>query len=253
MFPGPTIAKRHPTSIDTTAGREPSRATGGWPAQCPLIRRRPQPRCRPHHAKLGSGSGRTTRTPNKLVRKAHEDEHNGRKRRSGKPFQARLRSTSCRSRAARSPPVDVPSPVSVTCVRFPPSVCGCLTSTCYREGGALACVEEPDACVESGLTCHKPGRGFARWYRQLGRSIAVRFILVPQYLFLDRDGNEVGVLRSESTEWEVGSVVERASGMYRVTEVVVPMFEDIHGMVAYVIVERLATDPLPPTTTAEHA
>jgi hypothetical protein len=60
---------------------------------------------------------------------------------------------------------------------------------------------------------------------------------MPNYLFLDRDGNHVGVIESESVDWEAGSVVERPSGSYRVLEVVVPMMDDIDGIVAYVIVE----------------
>ena len=60
---------------------------------------------------------------------------------------------------------------------------------------------------------------------------------MPSYLFLDRDGNQLGVLRSETTDWQIGAVVERTSGRYRVLEVVVPIMDDIDGMVAYVIVE----------------
>ena len=59
---------------------------------------------------------------------------------------------------------------------------------------------------------------------------------MPSYLFLDRDGNQLGVLRSE-TDWQIGAVVERTSGRYRMLEVVVPIMDDIDGMVAYVIVE----------------
>ena len=73
---------------------------------------------------------------------------------------------------------------------------------------------------------------------------------MPQYLFLDREGNQVGVLRSDSTEWEAGSIVERDSGQYRVLEVVVPMMDDIDGMVAYVIVEPAVTPGVPPVAGA---
>lgn len=44
--------------------------------------------------------------------------------------------------------------------------------------------------------------------------------------------NHVGILRSETTDWEVGAIVERTTGSYRVLEVGVPLMEDIDGMVA---------------------
>ena len=69
-----------------------------------------------------------------------------------------------------------------------------------------------------------------------------RFGHVPQYLFLDRDGSEVGVIRSDRTDWEAGSTVQRETGLYRVIEVVVPVLEDIDGIVAYVIVEPVSPD-----------
>jgi hypothetical protein len=57
---------------------------------------------------------------------------------------------------------------------------------------------------------------------------------MPDFLFLDRVGQELGVIRGASAEWEPGAIVERPSG---VLEVIVPLLEDVEGVDAYVLVE----------------
>jgi hypothetical protein len=60
---------------------------------------------------------------------------------------------------------------------------------------------------------------------------------MPDFLFLDRSGNELGIIASDNTAWEVGSVVERRSGQWQVVEVIVPIWDDVDGVSAYVIIE----------------
>ena len=61
---------------------------------------------------------------------------------------------------------------------------------------------------------------------------------VPDFLFVDRDGREVGLIRGTYAEWRVGQVVERPSGRYRVLEIIFPVLPDVDENVdAYVLVE----------------
>lgn len=61
---------------------------------------------------------------------------------------------------------------------------------------------------------------------------------MPDFLFLDRDGHEVGLIRRTYADWRVGQVIERPSDRYRVLEVIFPVLSDADETVdAYVLVE----------------
>ncbi len=64
---------------------------------------------------------------------------------------------------------------------------------------------------------------------------------MPDFLFLDREGNELGIIRSQDQAWIVGAVVERPSGSFRVVEVFEPYLPDIEGVTAYVTVEPVSS------------
>jgi hypothetical protein len=66
--------------------------------------------------------------------------------------------------------------------------------------------------------------------------------VVPDFLFLDREGNELGIIRSPERAWVVGSIVERPSGLFRVVEVFEPYLPDVDGVEAYVTVEPVRSD-----------
>lgn len=66
---------------------------------------------------------------------------------------------------------------------------------------------------------------------------------MPNYLFLDRDGNEVGLITSSSNHWAVGTIVERPSGRYRVLEAIEMSLADSTGATTYVVVERADNEP----------
>ena len=61
---------------------------------------------------------------------------------------------------------------------------------------------------------------------------------MPDFLFVDRDGREVGLIRGTQDDWRVGQIVARPSGRYRVLEVIFPVLSDADETVdAYVLVE----------------
>ena len=60
---------------------------------------------------------------------------------------------------------------------------------------------------------------------------------MPSFIFIDRDGNDLGVILDQPA-WQVGDVMKRESGYYRVVEVIGQNLPDIDGYVP-IIVERM--------------
>jgi hypothetical protein len=60
---------------------------------------------------------------------------------------------------------------------------------------------------------------------------------VPSFIFIDRDGNDVGLVM-DHPGWQVGDVMQRETGHYRVVEIIEPSLPDIDGLVP-IIVELL--------------
>jgi hypothetical protein len=57
---------------------------------------------------------------------------------------------------------------------------------------------------------------------------------MPSFIFIDRDGNDLGVVM-DHPGWQVGDVMQRATGLYRVVQILEQNLPDIEGHVPIIV------------------